>query len=356
MPKTRVAVLSDLGGAGGQTGWLDDFVGGDALDRYAFETVTRDEPTRSSHARGAVAGPSDWRREMAYVRKAMRTGPDVLVTLFPQPAMVACALKRLTGAKTKIVGWAFNLGSTASPWKGRAAGQFLRSADRLVVHSSEEVERYAAWLGVERDIVEFVPLQQGDIHVPRDEADPPFALAMGSAGRDYAALAEAARGFPGRVVVVARPALLEGLGAPENVEARSGLDREACLALTARARITVVPVANLETASGQVTVIASMAQRVPIVATDCPGTRDYLAHEETALIVPPRDADALRDAMTRLWRDGRLRERLARNAYEAWRERFSDEGAARSFVRVLDEVTGRAADAPRRVETAAHPR
>ena len=208
MGKIRVAILSDLTGGSAsddEPHWLERFVPADAREAYAFVGVRRDEPTRSSHERGAVAGPGDWRREAAYVRKALRIEPDVLVTLFPQSALVACAIKRVTGAKTKIVAWAFNLGSTSSVAKGKAAGLFLRAADRLIVHSSEEVPRYAAWLGLPEEKVAFVPLQRGAVHVPREEADPPFALAMGSAGRDYGTLVKAAHGFGGKVVIVARP-------------------------------------------------------------------------------------------------------------------------------------------------------
>lgn len=58
-----------------------------------------------------------------------------------------------------------------------------------------------------------------------------------------------------------------------------------------------------------------MASRRAIVASDLPAFADVVQHEESALLVPPSDVDALAGAIARLRHDPALRARLAACAY-----------------------------------------
>lgn len=68
--------------------------------------------------------------------------------------------------------------------------------------------------------------------------------------------------------------------------------------------------------------IEAAAAGRPLVAADGPGLRDIVRHGKTGLLVPPRDADALADAIATLARDPGLRQgygagarKLAENAF-----------------------------------------
>jgi glycosyltransferase involved in cell wall biosynthesis len=56
--------------------------------------------------------------------------------------------------------------------------------------------------------------------------------------------------------------------------------------------------------------IEAAAAGKAIVTTDVPGCRDVVRHEDNGLLVPPRDAEALADAMQRLIEDAALREQM----------------------------------------------
>jgi glycosyltransferase involved in cell wall biosynthesis len=58
----------------------------------------------------------------------------------------------------------------------------------------------------------------------------------------------------------------------------------------------------------------AMAHGRPVVAGAVGGLLDLVVHEETGLLVPPRDVDALRSALKRLLADEELRARLGTNA------------------------------------------
>ncbi len=66
--------------------------------------------------------------------------------------------------------------------------------------------------------------------------------------------------------------------------------------------------------------LEAMACGVPVVMTDCGGSREYAFHEENALVVPNKDFSALREQVHRLLKDQGLRLRLIENGMEtAWR-------------------------------------
>ncbi|MEM7739401.1 MAG: glycosyltransferase family 4 protein [Pseudomonadota bacterium] len=335
----RVAVLHPSGDKDGR--WIDDFAPQGA--RYEFYRVPPIAKPTSWHMGGSKTSSSQWTMHLQHVDQAFKTLPDVVVTNFPQLALAAGVRKTWSvKQRPQIVGWSYNLGDIGNPLKGKGSGVFLRNVDRLIVHSREEIARYAAWHGLAEERFSFVPLQRGAMTKMEPSEDEPFAVAMGSAGRDYLSLLEAASGFDGKIVLVCKPDLVAGMTIPPNVEVRHGMSLAACEELNAKARFSIVPISNLTTASGQVTFLMSMALGCPVIATDCPGTRDYLIDGQGAVIVPPLDPDALRAAMNRLWHDDEARSSLGKAAYAEWSEKFSDPVAGANLTKILDDVTGAA--------------
>ncbi|PZN93817.1 MAG: hypothetical protein DCF31_11370 [Alphaproteobacteria bacterium] len=315
--------------------WIDDFAPEEA--GFVFHKVAPPDVKEISwHERGAVTTGREWLNHFRYALNAVRFDFDVIVTNFPQLAFAVCFWKLLLRKHVKVVSWSFNLGSVSSTFKGRLAGLPLRAADLLIVHSQEEIGIYSAWLSLPKERFLFVPLQRGVVQVETyDTGDKPFLVSLGSAGRDYSTLFAAVAGQDQRVIVVAKPDVLAGLDVPSNVEVLNGLSLLECQSLASRAVAGVVPISNLDTASGQVSFLMLMALGVPVIVTDCPGSRDYLIDGHDALIVPPGDTDALRLAILKVWKNEDFRKRLAENSLLSWRERFSDEAAGVNLVRAL---------------------
>lgn len=63
----------------------------------------------------------------------------------------------------------------------------------------------------------------------------------------------------------------------------------------------------------------------PMVAVDGPGLREVVVDGETGLLVPPRDATALADALQKLVQDGALRRRLGGAARTRAEQNFGDD-------------------------------
>lgn len=80
----------------------------------------------------------------------------------------------------------------------------------------------------------------------------------------------------------------------------------------------------------------------PMIATDVPGCREVVRHGETGLLVPPRDPQALADALQKLAQDADLRRRYGAAARRLAEERFSDKAIAAAMVQLYRDQVARA--------------
>ena len=99
--------------------------------------------------------------------------------------------------------------------------------------------------------------------------------------------------------------------------------------------------------------LEALACGTPLVTTDNGGCREYAIDGETALVVPPRDARAMADAIRRLLDDDALAGRLVANGLELVERDFDWERRTDEFEEVLDGLcagsrAGAAADPARR--------
>lgn len=69
-------------------------------------------------------------------------------------------------------------------------------------------------------------------------------------------------------------------------------------------------------------VLEAMAMARPVITTDVPGCRETVRDGENGILVPARDAEALRDAMIRMIEDKEAREHMAQASLRMVRELF----------------------------------
>ena len=104
-----------------------------------------------------------------------------------------------------------------------------------------------------------------------------------------------------------------------------------------QARISVVPIADTDTASGHVTIVQAMAMRRPLIVTDCPGLSDYVEDRRTVLTCRAQDVADLKRAISELWEDKEFRQEIASNALKFAQTYCSDLAAAAALKSVLME-------------------
>ncbi len=85
-------------------------------------------------------------------------------------------------------------------------------------------------------------------------------------------------------------------------------------------------------------VLEAMAAGRPILATAVGDNPQVLRQDETGILVPPGDADALAAGMIRLLQDEGLRSRLGRGAFDAYEAGFTARAMAQRYLATYQEV------------------
>jgi hypothetical protein len=86
------------------------------------------------------------------------------------------------------------------------------------------------------------------------------------------------------------------------------------------------------------TCLEAMSCGRPVVGTSGGGTKEYVTDGECGIIVPPRDIEALRDAITHLLKDGRTRLRMSENARRRTLEKFQRKQIASETLALYHEA------------------
>jgi glycosyltransferase involved in cell wall biosynthesis len=214
----------------------------------------------------------------------------------------------------------------------RLARYVLRRA-RLVIAASTSLGDEALQLGA-REVRVIPSGVELPLHVG-EEAEPPEVLYAGRLSREKGVLelVEAAHGL--NLVVAGDGPLRARVPGARGFVPHDELER-----LYARAAVVACP--SRREGFG-VACLEAMAHARPVVATAVGGLRDLVVHEETGLVVPPGDPDALRTALLDLLGDLELRRRLGAAGRRRAQERFSWDAAAEATIRAYADAVGRMA-------------
>ncbi len=221
----------------------------------------------------------------------------------------------------------------------------LRDADRVISFSTAEHGTLCRQLRLPAERFEFVPR----FAEPRvaagngggDRSREQFVMALGHSNRDFPTLWKALSDTDIPVVMYRNPWMrgreLSNVRAIPQVLAPADETT-----LVAQAAFHVIPLRAAAFSSGLTVLLRAMAHGKAVIVSDTTGVGDYVRDGETAVLVPPGDPSALRDAMLRLWNDPAERSRLGRNAAQAVRDRFAAPVFAHQLARIAEDVVGRA--------------
>lgn len=234
---------------------------------------------------------------------------DVVLACFEPGAAALLALRRVARFRAPVA--VVDIGLTED-WRlrERLLDFVVPRADAIYPLGRNQVD-YIRRRWATRADVRFIP-QHVDAAFYHPAAPPPDGpvLSVGDdGGRDFDTLLAAFAGLDATLLL--KSSRLPPGAVPANVQVvPARLDAHAYRALFQQAPLVVVPLRPMVTASGVGTVLEAMAMGKALIVSDSPGIRDYVAHEETALVVPCGDAPAMRAAIERLLREPGTRARL----------------------------------------------
>jgi len=122
------------------------------------------------------------------------------------------------------------------------------------------------------------------------------------------------------------------------VELLGWIDSDAKVERLRRAHLLVLP-SYMEGMPNAI--IEAMAAGLPVVATDVGAVVDVVSDGVNGLMIPPRNADRLVNALRELFLDAHLRERMGRAGWHIAKDRFNAERAADQIVALANRVCGR---------------
>lgn len=270
---------------------------------------------------------------------------DLIVSATPQVAFVFGWVNLLTFERTPHVVWYFNCGHEYQGARRYLSRIAYAPIKRFVVYTRHERDVYAKVFALPKERFHFTyltgaPLDRKKFEGTGAKVGLParYIASLGSSSRDYGSLFKATEGLNVPIVVVTHRYALEGIEIPPWVTVIESVPQDDYLGILAGADVCVIPVSNIHTASGQMTLIQAMLLEVPLVATRCIGTEDYLVHGETGYFVEMGDVAGLRDIIVSLWEHAEIREASAARALAFAREHFLDASGSHVLDALYDEL------------------
>ena len=323
--------------------WLGEFL---PPERFECSYVGLEELVDSTRKR--TPGKKWWQLFRLALRARwylLRHPQDLIVTAFPQGGFTVGLVNLLSFARTPHAIWYFNCGHEyrgPRKWLSRLA---YRCVNRFIVYTRHECQVYARTFALPRSRFQFTyltgpELKAEDFRGAREHFGlaPRYIAALGSSGRDYDTLFRAVAGLPVQLVVVAHSHGLPAGPVPPNVKLLTSIPQQDYLRIIAEAELVAIPVNNRQTASGQMTLIQAMSLGVPVVATRCIGTEDYIRHGENGWFVQMGDVEEWRRTLLSVLEAPQARRKLASEALRFAQERFTDRAGAQVLEALAEEL------------------
>jgi len=301
---------------------------------------------------------------LALERILRRLRPALLHNIAQKPVLYGTLAARLAGVPAVVngvagMGYLFTSGSGRArllrPLVGRAYRALLAAPNvRVLVQNPDDQRQVRRLTGV---VPVLIPGSGVDLtrFVPRSEPPGPPVVVLASRMLwdkgigEFVAAARLLRqrGSLARLVLVGKP----DPGNPASVSADQLQDwaREGCIqwwgyradmpAVMAAAHIACLPSYYREGLPKFL--IEAAAAGLPLVTTDATGCREAVEPGKNGLLVPPRDAGALADALERLAGDEDLRRRFGARSRVLAQERFDATRIHGATLAVYDELLKR---------------
>lgn len=301
---------------------------------------------RLNFLRKWLARPYLWRIYQALYACLNQRNLDCCVAVMETAALPALLLKRLGLLRKPLVilNMALLHPSNCSGMKNRIWRWLLPAADAIISLASAHTDWVAKEFGLKKERQFFLPmLVDADFFTPDPSIrNGDFCLSVGTnEGKDFATLLKA---FPTneKLIIVTdaqNAAIIEQHRKPDaQVEVRQAVPIAELRDLYKRAKVHIIPLADMRLGSGHTVLLENMALGKTLIVSDAPSMRDYLEDGVNALVVEPHNVEQLRETI-RSFLDEPARYALIGPAAAQWaREHFGSAEFARKLIAIIEKL------------------
>jgi len=220
----------------------------------------------------------------------------------------------------------------------------------LFIEYFRDTRGYEFHYGIPRDKFRYVPfkINRYERVLATASSDQGYVFCGGNTRRDFSTLIEAVRGLPYPMrIVTMENTVIQGHGSfvdesqlPPNIQIVRHDGSDSFVDHIAGARLVVLPVKKENiSASGIGVYIASMALGKCVIISSGPAVDDVIP-EGSAVVVPPEDVQALREAIVKAYTDEEYRNRFARTGRAYALSLKGEERLCDSIMAVIAEDFG----------------
>ena len=268
---------------------------------------------------------------------------DAVFAMFESEANFLAGMRRAwpRSRRRSVMGvltcWLAHVLSTSGPRRRSGYRWAYEAVDRIFYLSRNQGSVLAEMLDVDPGRLRYVPFGvDADYFRPTGGKDGGYVLVVGrDRGRDGPTLLGAADGIGLPVKLCCRPGDVAGFRIPAGVEMLGYVDRAEYRRLLGKARVVAIATRPLLYPSGQSVLLEAMAMQRCVVVTLTDALADYVRDGQTALAVPPGDADALRSRLLTAANDEDLRTQVGRGGRRAVEATFN---ARAMWTAIADEL------------------
>jgi glycosyltransferase involved in cell wall biosynthesis len=262
---------------------------------------------------------------MAMIRVALKSYRYEVIFLncAGKETLVLCALLFLLPFnRAKVITADLILRVPTTRWQRFRASvtRMLLRKIRLFIFYHRDFTGYERYFGVDSQRAAYVPFKVNslDIILRKQPSEGDYLFTGGTSLRDWDTLMEAVKGVSVPVVILSADDALSRLcRAAENLTViRDDGSTESWIRHIAASKFVVLPISSKSiAASGISTYLCAMALRKCVIITEGPATKDIL-NETNAVLVPPEDPKALRQAIEKVNENTPFRRRVAEAGYQ----------------------------------------
>lgn len=278
---------------------------------------------------------------------------DVIIGTGDSAGLPLLALKYFGLIKKPIIfmtsGLAGALKGKANTWVGKFYKKILPLADVFTSYAQVEIDFFEKEMGITKGKIKYMPLatdyqyfskpSKVSREIIRRKA--PLICAVGTElGRDYKTLFEAVKNLPIQVEVVCHPDNIKGLTVPSNVKIHLNIPVQEVLKIYQRSKLTIIPCYERHRSSGQMVLLETASQGLPIIASKIQGITSAFEFEDKKhlLYARPQDARDLRQKIIFLLENPGFASRLGKQASDKVRNHYTTYHLAKRLASFVESL------------------